>query len=611
MAHGVALADLARAAATAGTWGVSADAALIGLGILDEEGFYRALAAHLDVPFAGAGLAIRATGQARLAEVVASGVLRIEGAGAGRRYAFAPAGEGLRRLIERPGTILPSIVVTTPARLRSLARAGAAKAIARDAANALPDAEPAFSARDAPSPAKVVLAMAALALAAIGSGLAPAEPGGAVLALVSLPFLVLVFLRLVAAAEPIPAVLPLRLAFQIPDRDLPRYTVLVPLYREARILPQTLRAMRSLDYPAARREVKFLVEEDDTETREAFSGIALPPFCEVVVVPAGHPRTKPRALNAALMEATGDLLVVYDAEDVPDPLQLRFAAAIFGRSPPDVACLQGRLVIDNTADSWLTQLFTLEYAQLFDLLNPLLARLGLPVPLGGTSTHFRVDALRRAGGWDAWNVTEDADLGLRLAALGLRTADLPSATVEEAPASLRRWMAQRTRWFKGWAQVSLTYGRCTRRRLRAMGPLRWAAGHMLILGTLVSAAGFPLFTMAAAASLAATFAAPPGSLLGTGIAGYFAMLFAFGFVAMLVPALAAMRRRRIAIPLRYLALLPAYYLLMSLAAWRGLLELARAPTQWNKTDHGLARHSRTGALTIAPADPSPPPRADA
>ncbi len=609
MAQGVPASQLMLATRRAQDWGVGAEAALIGLGILDEEAFYRALAAHLGVPYARRDP--RPLPGTRLGDAVATGILRVEGAGPGRRYALAPAGMGLRRLIERPGRVLPSVVIVTPTRLRTMARGADAGGVAHRASHDLADAEPDFSIRDAPPPAAIVLAMAALPCAALAAGLAPAAVGAAIMALASLPFLTLVLLRLAAAAEPFRPNLPLAFAFGLRDRDLPRYTVLVPLYREAAILPQTLRAMRSLNYPPARLEVKFLVEADDAETQQAFAALELPPQAEIVVVPDGQPRTKPRALNAALEEATGQLVVVYDAEDVPDPLQLRFAAALFHTLPADVACLQGRLVIDNTEDSWLTRMFTVEYAQLFDVLNPFLAQHRLPVPLGGTSTHFRMEALRRAGGWDAWNVTEDADLGLRLSTLGYRTADLPSATVEEAPSTLGRWLGQRTRWFKGWAQVAITFWRAPRRRIAGMGVTRWLAGHMLILGTLASAAGFPLFTLVAIANLVGTFQTPPSSWLGSSVAGYFAVLFGSGFAAMVVPAWTAMRRRRLSIPLRHLALLPVYYLLMSWAAWRGLFELAHAPTRWNKTEHGLARSSRTGALTIRPEGPSPPPPADA
>jgi glycosyltransferase XagB len=179
----------------------------------------------------------------------------------------------------------------------------------------------------------------------------------------------------------------------------------------------------------------------------------------VIVVPCGLPQTKPRALNYALCFARGSLLTIYDAEDIPDPRQLRRAAAAFAVLPQDTACLQAELVFDNANENWLTRQFTIEYAMLFGMILPALAAHRLPLPLGGTSNHFRIDALRRAGAWDAYNVTEDADLGIRLARLGFDTDTITSCTYEEANVSLRNWMRQRTRWMKGFLATWLVHMR--------------------------------------------------------------------------------------------------------------------------------------------------------
>jgi cellulose synthase/poly-beta-1,6-N-acetylglucosamine synthase-like glycosyltransferase len=193
----------------------------------------------------------------------------------------------------------------------------------------------------------------------------------------------------------------------------------------------------------------LVIERDDQETLAALAALRLPPRYDVIVVPRGAPRTKPRALNVALAAARGELVVVYDAEDEPAPDQLRLAAARFA-DEPGLDALQARLTIANPADSWLSELFAIEYAALFDLLNPGLAALDLPVALGGTSNHFRIRVLRRVGGWDAWNVTEDIDLGIRLARFGARVGALASDTAEEAPNELANWFRQRVRWQKGW-----------------------------------------------------------------------------------------------------------------------------------------------------------------
>ena len=204
------------------------------------------------------------------------------------------------------------------------------------------------------------------------------------------------------------------------------------------------------DYPRGKLDIKLVIEHDDRATRLAIVALDLPAIYEIVVAPIGWPRTKPRALNIALPLVRGELLVIFDAEDAPAPGQLREAAERFLRAPRELACLQARLAIDNIEDSWLTRLFAIEYAVLFDVLNPGLAGLGLPLPLGGSSNHFRTEVLREVCGWDAWNVTEDADLGLRLARFGYGVGILPSSTQEEAPAFIDAWLRQRRRWSKGW-----------------------------------------------------------------------------------------------------------------------------------------------------------------
>lgn len=260
-------------------------------------------------------------------------------------------------------------------------------------------------------------------------------------------------------------------------------------------------------------------------------------------MPPGGPRTKPRALNAALPLARGALLTVYDAEDVPDPGQLRLAAALFARLPARTACLQGRLVIDNAGDSYLARVFALEYAGLFDVLNPAFARCGLPVPLGGTSMHLRTAVVRALHGWDAHNVTEDADLGLRLALAGYTVGDLPSPTFEEAPARLGPWLGQRTRWLKGLVQTSLTHGRRPLDTARSLGGLETLCAVALVPGTVASALAYPVCLVAAAWSfLVLEIPAAPAFLdnLPTGLA---ITLFGTGLAALVLPALAGCARR--------------------------------------------------------------------
>jgi cellulose synthase/poly-beta-1,6-N-acetylglucosamine synthase-like glycosyltransferase len=199
--------------------------------------------------------------------------------------------------------------------------------------------------------------------------------------------------------------------------------------------------------------VKFVLEADDRDTQRALVRLNLGPPFEVIIAPAIGPRTKPKALNVALPFARGAYTVVYDAEDAPDPDQLRRALDAFRGAGGRLACVQASLTVDNTADNWLARMFTANYAGQFDVFLPGLAALRLPFPLGGSSNHFRTAVLRKVGGWDSYNVTEDADLGIRLYRFGYHSAALSSATYEEAPARYRAWLAQRSRWYKGWIQT--------------------------------------------------------------------------------------------------------------------------------------------------------------
>jgi cellulose synthase/poly-beta-1,6-N-acetylglucosamine synthase-like glycosyltransferase len=233
---------------------------------------------------------------------------------------------------------------------------------------------------------------------------------------------------------------------------LPVYTLVIALYREAAVAKRLIEALQKLTYPREKLDVKLVLEPDDHETQSALAEMKLHAPFEIIIAPNVGPRTKPKALNAALPYARGSYIAVYDAEDCPEPDQLRLALEAFAADDARLACVQARLTIDNTSDSWLTRLFTAEYAGLFDVFLPGLAAWRLPLPLGGSSNHFRTAVLRKIGAWDPYNLTEDADLGMRLARLGYRTAVIQSTTYEEAPAHLRSWLHQRTRWFKGWVR---------------------------------------------------------------------------------------------------------------------------------------------------------------
>jgi cellulose synthase/poly-beta-1,6-N-acetylglucosamine synthase-like glycosyltransferase len=371
------------------------------------------------------------------------------------------------------------------------------------------------------------------------------------------------------------------------DAGLPTYSILVPVFRETAVLPQLLRGLSSLNYPIEKLEIKIIVEEFDTNLRRALQKYDLPPHIEVIVVPQGKPQTKPRALNYALQFCRGSLLTIYDAEDVPEPNQLRDVALKFSRSDETLACLQAQLTSYNPDENWLTRQFTVEYATLFGLILPALAAHNLPLALGGTSNHFRTYILRKIGGWDPHNVTEDADLGLRLARLGFRTGVVESPTYEEANTQLVNWLGQRARWLKGFMQTWLVHMRNPVRTGRELGPTGFWTLQALTAGIFVSALFHPFLV---ALTLWLLIADPPHVSVSTMVLASLNLeVFVLGYGVAMLAGAKALRRRGLTGWWFTIATMPFYWLLMSIAAWLALWQFIFAPFKWNKTEHGLSK----------------------
>lgn len=446
---------------------------------------------------------------------------------------------------------------------------------------------------------------AALLVVGLGTFAFLVEPAWTIFAaggLLIVPFAGATFLRLAAAAEVLrrPTTDVRRTAGPAADPStLPLYSVLVPLYDEADVLPRLVLGLSRLDYPPERLEVLLILEARDAATRQAAALLSLPSNMHVVVVPKGGPRTKPKALNYALTFSTADLVVVFDAEDRPGPGQLRAAAAAFSAAGAGLACVQARLNVYNPGRSFFTRQFALEYSALFDGLLPALERLGLPIPLGGTSNHFRMSALRAAGAWDPYNVTEDADLGIRLARMGYRTATLASTTWEEAPENYRVWLGQRTRWLKGWLQTWLVHMRRPWRLLRELGPWQFVGLQLVMGGVLLSALVHPIvIVMVFWAWLSGELWLQPEEEVARWLWSIGLANLGIGVLAPAIVAAVAVVRRGRSWLLPWVLLMPVYWLAISVAGYRAVIELARRPYHWEKTRHGLhsaaEKNSRPG-----------------
>ena len=377
--------------------------------------------------------------------------------------------------------------------------------------------------------------------------------------------------------------------------QMPVYSVLVALYREREVISQLLTCLGKLQWPRSKLEIKLVCEEDDAETLELLSAYQLRPYIEIVTVPRSDPRTKPKALAYALPLCSGEFVTLFDAEDRPNPLQLVEAWHRFSCGDERLACVQAPLTVTNQQSGPIALMFSFEYAALFRGILPWLSSKSVVLPLGGTSNHFRRDALLAVGGWDAHNVTEDADLGLRLTRFGYRieTIDLP--TLEEGPEDLRTWFPQRVRWFKGWIQTWLVHMREPVRLWREIGLGSFAVTQIVFLGTLLSVLIHPFAIATLAYLLFKLTQSDVVYLQEMVLAGVGSVMIAFGYGAFLALGHATLSPTERRPFWKVVLLTPFYWLLLSAAAWRALLELYRRPHQWNKTTHRRVRSLRARA----------------
>ncbi len=378
---------------------------------------------------------------------------------------------------------------------------------------------------------------------------------------------------------------------KLDDGDLPIYTVLIALHFEDRVVSKLCKSLLGLDYPKEKLDIKFLLESSDSATRHAIELQNLPEYFTILNLPEGMPKTKPRALNAGLIFARGELVCIFDAEDEPEPDQLRKAAERFAESDQTLACLQASLVPDNVDDGILQGLFALEYATLFDVIKNGLSNLGLPMPLGGTSNHFRRSALESAGGWDAWNVTEDAELGLRFARLGLRIERLQSSTFEEAPPSIKAWFNQRRRWSKGWMQTAIAHSTEPLENIKKLGYNRFMKSLLVITGTILCILMFPIGFFAFALRCMNGTGFFSGGVISSILDGLTLVVAVLGFLAMFIPSALALKQRKLQRLWLLVPLIPIYLAGITLASWVAAFDLMVRPFHWIKTEHGFAKTS--------------------
>jgi len=374
----------------------------------------------------------------------------------------------------------------------------------------------------------------------------------------------------------------------IKDEDLPIYTILLPVYKEDKLIKKLIWNLQSIDYPREKLDIKLIIEEDDDKTLEAVRNLDFPAIFEVIVVPFHMPKTKPKACNYALHFAKGEYLTIYDAEDVPDTDQLKKVVALFNKLPEDYICIQSALNYFNRNENFLTRMFTLEYSYWFDYMLPGLDTLDIPIPLGGTSNHFKIEHLIELGAWDPFNVTEDADLGLRAYAKGYKVAIVNSTTYEEANNEPFNWIRQRSRWIKGYMQTYLVHMRNPVTLWRKLGWKGFLGFNFFIGATPVTFLVYPLLLTIFICYLVFDL-----STIRTLFPDWVLFMSIFnlmvGNILMIYVNMIAVFKRRFYELILFSIANPVYWIMHSIAAYMGLYELIVKPFYWQKTNHGISK----------------------
>jgi cellulose synthase/poly-beta-1,6-N-acetylglucosamine synthase-like glycosyltransferase len=599
-----------EAAALAERWNVRLGDAILSRNFIEPRAYYQGIAYHYELPFVDL-----------IAEPPDVALLRAADAEAYAQRLFIPWRRRDSRLVVAtadpgPETLLEArrrygaavdFVVTSKFDVIWAVQTAFARSLSHRAVFELAEQDPAMSARRVMTPVQAAIAYALLTALLAGIAAAPMATLIAFNVVLSVFYLGNFVFRGILVAAGGGAATQWNHEIEIAARalredDLPVFTILVPMFREAKVLPRLAASLRALDYPLGKLDIKIVLEDGDAETIEAARKLGLEGVFEVIRVPPSQPQTKPKACNFALRFARGEYLVVYDAEDQPEPVQLRKVVATFRRARPEVACLHCRLNYFNASENWLSRMFTLDYSLWFDLVLPGLERLNIPIPLGGTSNHFKIEVLRELHGWDPFNVTEDADLGIRIYEKGYRVGVVDSTTYEEASCHAGNWIRQRSRWLKGYMQTFLVHTRRPLQLMRNTGLLGFLGFVFFIGGTVISGLFNPLFWIFyivwLSISIGNTEAFYPQFLLFIDLCNLLMGNGAFIYLMMIAP----LRRG-------WLGLIPfsltvgGYWILISIAAYRGLWQLARNPFYWEKTQHGVSRHS--GVPLAAPREAAP------
>lgn len=554
---------------------------------MKEQTYFRCLAKHLGVPFLerddiGEVFFRRRDSAAAL---LPSFIVRAATTVSAQQIVIAPSPRlvGALEKIVINSNSKDVFALTAPSILRSVVTKELEDELTQDAIKHLIVQDPSSSAKSGADAWQGAIFVLLLLLITAFSTITPSATALGVHLMTTSFFLACVSLRLFAASTARPA--KFATINRTPDKTKPTYSIMIALLDEAAVVPDLIRAMLKLQWPRAKLEIKLVCEADDSATIAALEAEDLDPRFEIIKVPVSEPRTKPKALCYALGFTTGRYVTVYDAEDRPHPEQLLEAYEALEGGGERLDCVQAPLTAANAERSFWTALFHFEYAGLFRGLLPWLARNNYPIMLGGTSNHFRRAALLAVGNWDPYNVTEDADLGLRIWRKGYQTGMITRPTLEDAPVDFKVWLPQRTRWFKGWMQTWIVQ---SRRPLELGATMSWPAffvTHTFLTGTIVSAILHPLVVAKALLLTMWIITNSSENLWITWLAifDWLTIILSYCAFAWLCWKCAdTSTNRRLGAKLM---LTPIYWMAISIAAWRGLFQLIRDPFYWEKTPH--------------------------
>jgi cellulose synthase/poly-beta-1,6-N-acetylglucosamine synthase-like glycosyltransferase len=365
-------------------------------------------------------------------------------------------------------------------------------------------------------------------------------------------------------------------------KDLPKYAIFLPCRNEKiGVIKKLIENIDNINYPKDKLDVMLLIDQDDDYLEEALN-LELPNHFRIISASVGFPFTKPKVTNLGLALTDAKYGVIYDSEDRPDRNQLMDVVSEFNQDS-DLVCVQCRLHYTNKKNNLLTRFFNLEYLNWFGLTIHGLSKAQLSdypvIPLGGTSNHYDLEVLKSMGGHDAYNITEDAALGVHFALENKKIKTINSVTEELAVDELWTWIKQRTRWNLGHLITYVVFSRNFNENFKKLGAVRYLNLVLVLLGNFIVPFITPLlFTI----FILDFFGYGAGETFIKNLP--YITLIGNYLLIVISHALASIMLQR-GKNLILCLLQPFYYLLHSVASWRALYKFFTAPTVWEKTNH--------------------------